>query len=116
MRKQRIVIVETCDRCPLDDSKEVTGTYPVSYGTARYELDLCADHKTELDEIMAGIVSRARKPVRPARTRSADTDSAEYARQARAWAIKTGREINRMGHVPKSIISEYTQWLNNQSR
>lgn len=115
MRKQRIVIVETCDRCPPDDSKEVSGTYPVSYGTARYELDLCADHKAELDEIMAGIVNRARKPVR-ARTRTVDTDAAQFARDARAWAIETGREVNRLGHVPKSVISEYAQWLDKQAR
>jgi hypothetical protein len=111
VRKQRIIIVETCDYCPADDSKEVTGTFTVGYGSAQYELDLCADHKTRLDESISQVIRGARKRNPPVRKRGNDTTRTQLSREARAWAIETNRPVNRTGHVPQAIISEYQQYL-----
>jgi Lsr2 len=114
MKHQRIVITTTCDHCPPDKSADVTGTHVISYGAARYEIDLCDKHKARLDEMITGIVHGAR---RVKTSRASNAADKKYRDAARAWGKQTawgnerGYTVATNGILPAKLMADYADYL-----
>lgn len=81
---------------------------------AAYEIDLNAEHATDLREVMAGYVAAARRAGGSARA-SRSTASAPKPRSAdsvdpkavRAWAHSHGITVNTRGRLKAEVLEQY---------
>lgn len=111
-RTERIVITLICDHCPPGESADVTATCTVGYGASQYEIDLCTQHKQNLDKTMGGITGGARLVSNTATSRK---EAKKFRDDARIWARSNGRSVGVKGIVSAAILAEYREYLAGQA-
>jgi hypothetical protein len=104
----------------LDDFDDSTAEETVTFGYRgqQYEIDLNAQHATELDEALAPYLEHARKGISPGlvprQGRRAQRGSRTHrdTRAIRAWAKEQGIAISDRGRIPAEIMERYQRrWL-----
>jgi hypothetical protein len=120
---------KTIYTCDLHEGEEVTeGVAEVSFafdGTA-YEIDLCPDHRDEMEEAFATYVGSARRanrtgtssPRRTSRPASSGGRSSggsgssggsdrEEVQRIREWARENGHTVSERGRLSSSVLEAY---------
>jgi hypothetical protein len=112
------VITFTCD---FGDTKRDAVTVPFSIGGTDYEIDVCAKHKREMDELFASLAAPARRAARrqpvsghtprgvtalPAPHR-ASTGGGGRTAEIRSWAKGAGIEISDRGRIPQVVEAKF---------
>ena len=119
---------KTIYTCDLHEGEEVTeGVAEVSFafdGSA-YEIDLCADHRDEMEEAFATYVGSARRAGRggssssssssPRRTsrpssgggRANGGSDREEVQRIREWARENGYTVSERGRLSSTVLEAY---------
>lgn len=103
MRKTVVVLEDDLD------GSEASETLNFSVDGTEYEIDLNADHASELRSALSRYTDVARKTSggrgRPARKSSsrAGTD----AKAIRMWALDNGLQVNTRGRIQADIVEKY---------
>jgi hypothetical protein len=103
---QRVQILLTCD---LDENTDEVETVTFGFDGHSYALELCADHRQEFADFMAGHVAAARtdgnasfrKASRPAAEAKGDLN------EMRDWAKANGYRVAERGRVSKEVREAY---------
>lgn len=139
MAKRQVVSYSyTCDVCgdPIPDSDGDGATHKVSWEGTDYVLDVCANHSSELGEILSqlkGFVDsghrdagrRGRRAVaaasaaapRTPRGRRASTSKSSSGTAPkrgdlgaiRAWARENGYKVSERGRIPGALLAAYDE-------
>lgn len=109
---RQVVVQVSCDVCEASDAT------PVEFSVDRsaFEIDLCAEHRSQFTNALASFVSRSRS----ARSRGAAVSSASSSKKVgrrdpaqteaiRAWAKENGFEISTRGRIPGHIEAAYNE-------
>lgn len=106
MQKMRVEVI--------DDKDGVTiGAEPVriAYQGDEYEIDLSAEHKAELEELLAPWLDAARLTGRArgrrAHRSSRSGESRDRAHEIRAWAEARGIKVAERGRIPQKVVEKY---------
>jgi hypothetical protein len=94
------------------DGSDAEGTVRFSLDGTDYEIDLNADHTTELRDALALYVAHARKvggAARRAGRGGPRKASAVDNTAVRAWAREQGIDIKERGRVPATVVAQYRQ-------
>ena len=118
---------KTIYTCDLHEGDEVTeGVAEVSFALdgSSYEIDLCPDHRAEMEEAFATYVGAARRAGRsgtsaPRRTTRAAAGSGssggrasggsdrEEVQRIREWAREHGHTVSERGRLSSSVLEAY---------
>lgn len=115
-RQTKVMLL--CDMEEDGLSAEAEETVAFSVDGTSYEIELCAEHLAEFNEVVEPWTARARpvrgrgrRPVQPAaavssrRRRSGGTDLTEV----RDWARANGLEVSQRGRVPQRVLDAFAQ-------
>ena len=114
---------KTIITCDLHEGDEVTDAAEVSFafdGSA-YEIDLCPDHRDEMEEAFstyigsarrakgAGSSSAPRRSSRPAASsgRSSGGSDREEVQRIREWARENGHTVSERGRLSSTVLEAY---------
>jgi hypothetical protein len=95
---QHVATVFTCDM----DGKAGALTVQLPSGL---EIDLCPEHKSQLDGFLAPYRAAARKAVTAPRPRK--IAPGVPAEQVRAWALRNGYPVANRGRVKHTVLAAY---------
>lgn len=102
-QKVNIILVDDIDESEADET--------VTFGLdgVTYEIDLNADHASELRESLAPFIGHGRKVGgrRSAARRTPAASSGPSAREVRDWARDNGWEVSDRGRVPAEVREAY---------
>ena len=115
---------KTIYTCDLHEGEEVTeGVAEVTFAFdgSSYEIDLCPDHRDEMEEAFATYVGAARRANRggtstPRRTsrpassgggRSSGGSDREEVQRIREWARENGHKVSERGRLSSSVLEAY---------
>lgn len=97
------------------DGSDADETVSFSLDGAEYVIDLTNAHASEMRNILAPFIEKARKPssIRlPNEHRGGDNrTSREEARQIRDWAKQKGIEVTDRGRIPRDLAEAYREAL-----
>lgn len=91
--------------CGKPDDVEV-----VAFGLAeqRFEVDLCASHRTQVDEQLATLAAMSREVVRSAGSNR--NTSRKDAAEIREWAKLNGfKDLSDRGRIPADVMDKYAE-------
>lgn len=110
----------TCDLHEGDEVTEGVAEVPFSFDGTTYEIDLCADHREEMEEAFATYVGSARRagrggtssPRRASRpasgsSRSGGGSDREEVQRIREWARENGHTVSERGRLSSSVLEAY---------
>jgi Lsr2 len=105
---QKVSVTFACDY----DSKEIPDgeqmTRAFSLDGRDYEIDLCEKHSQKFDEVLKRFSDRARKVTgRVTRTKRRTAAHRQHSAEVRAWAKRSGIEVNDRGRIPAQVIKKY---------
>jgi hypothetical protein len=93
------------------DGSEAVKTVRFGYAGREYEIDLNEEHASQLDEVLATYVERARRVDRaqPRRARRAEDErrDPEELRAIRQWAREQGLKVSDRGRIAADIVEKY---------
>jgi hypothetical protein len=112
---------KTIYTCDLHESDEVTeGVAEVSFAFdgSSYEIDLCPQHRDDMEEAFATYVGSARRanragtsPRRATRTtsggRSGGGSDREEVQRIREWARENGHTVSERGRLSSTVLEAY---------
>ena len=109
---RQVVVQVSCDVCEAPDASAVE----FSVDRSSFEIDLCADHRTQFTNALAPFVSRSRASrsrvaaaaVVGSRKVSARRDPSQ-TEAIRAWAKENGFAISSRGRIPGHIEAAYNE-------
>lgn len=95
-------------RDDIDGSHDDVKTVTLSWGGKNVEIDLSAENRAKVDELLAPYLRAGRRP----RTSAAPAPSlskAERRRRSavRTWAAEHGIEVSPRGPIPQHVIDQY---------
>jgi hypothetical protein len=97
------------------DGSEAQETVTFAYRGHQYEIDLNAEHATELDEALSPYIEHARRLATPApqrrgrRTARGNGHEARDTRAIREWARQQGIQVSARGRIPAEIQERYNR-------
>lgn len=71
-----------------------------------WEIDLTAENRNKLQEVLAPYVAVSRKPNRKARA-AKTLQSGPSAFEIRTWAASNGLQVGERGRIPQSLRDQY---------
>lgn len=117
---------KTIYTCDLHEGDEVTSEVAeVSFGFdgSSYEIDLCPDHREEMEEALATYVGAARRANRSATSsprrltraasgsgtssRASSGSDREEVQRIREWAREHGHKVSERGRLSTSVLEAY---------
>jgi hypothetical protein len=115
--------IYTCDLHEGDEVTEGVAEVSFAFDGSTYEIDLCPDHRDEMEEAFATFVGSARRanrtgtstPRRAARTSSSSGSSSrsssgsdrEEVQRIREWAREHGHKVSERGRLSSSVLEAY---------
>lgn len=98
----------------IDGSTDDVITCAFGLGPNQYEIDLCADNREELENILAKFVDSARQVsgAKPARRKQAETparSSREHTVAIRAWAKQQGLQVSERGRISTAVQQAFDE-------
>ena len=118
--------IYTCDLHEGDDVTEGVGEVSFAFDGSSYEIDLCPDHREEMEEAFATYVGSARRANRsgasaPRRTtraassggsgggsgRASGGSDREEVQRIREWARENGHKVSERGRLSSSVLEAY---------
>jgi len=91
----------------LDDSVDDVQTVQFALSGTAYEIDLSAQNRKALAEVLAEFIDAGRKvSTAPAKSRGNGRRKADTA-EVRAWARERGIAVNDRGRVPADIATAF---------
>ena len=119
--------IYTCDLHEPNEMTEEVSEVSFAFDGSTYEIDLCPDHRNEMEEAFATYVGSARKgragssaPRRAARTtggsgggagsgagRSSGGSDREEVQRIREWARENGHKVSERGRLSSSVLEAY---------
>jgi hypothetical protein len=114
--------IYTCDLHEGDDVTEGVSEVSFAFDGSTYEIDLCQDHRGEMEEAFATYVGSARRPNRagtatPRRAnraaastgggRSSGGSDREEVQRIREWARENGHKVSERGRLSSSVLEAY---------
>ncbi len=105
---QKVSVTFACDY----DSREIPAgeamTRTFSLDGRDYEIDLCEKHSQKFDEAVKRFAEKARKATtKVARTKRRTAAHRRRSAEIRAWAKRSGMEVNDRGRIPSNVIAKY---------
>ncbi|MFN2625524.1 MAG: Lsr2 family protein [Mycobacteriales bacterium] len=104
---QRTLTLLVCDLC--GDGKEGEATVEFSIDGRSYEIDVCAEHNTEIHNAFAAYVGAARRSGSGLRRgrRGRGGGDRERVAEIRAWARQQGLHVSERGRIAATIAEKY---------
>lgn len=111
-------VILVCDLCLDGDEEEATETVAIKLNGYGSKLDVCDDHKKEIEEALLGIMEHgAETGEKPGAKKKATTPKAkaqpqidtEQAKHIREWARKNGYTVSNNGRIPADILDAYNE-------
>jgi hypothetical protein len=113
--------IYTCDLHEGDEVTEGVAEVSFAFDGSAYEIDLCPDHRDEMEEAFATYVGSARRANRagtsaPRRTtraasgggsRPAGGSDREEVQRIREWAREHGHKVSERGRLSSSVLEAY---------
>jgi hypothetical protein len=115
--------IYTCDLHEGDEVTEGVAEVSFAFDGSSYEIDLCPDHRNEMEEAFATYVGSARRANRggsspsssPRRTsrpasgsgRSSGGSDREEVQRIREWARENGHTVSERGRLSSSVLEAY---------
>jgi hypothetical protein len=114
--------IYTCDLHEADEVTDDVAEVSFAFDGSSYEIDLCPDHRTEMEEALATYVGSARRANRsgtssPRRTTRAATGAGsgrassgsdrEEVQRIREWAREHGHKVSERGRLSSSVLEAY---------
>ncbi len=114
--------IYTCDLHEGDETTEGVAEVSFAFDGSSYEIDLCPDHRTEMEEALAAYVGSARRANRagtssPRRATRAATSTGsgrasggsdrEEVQRIREWARENGHKVSERGRLSSSVLEAY---------
>ncbi len=115
--------IYTCDLHEGDEVTEDVAEVSFAFDGSSYQIDLCPDHRGEMEEALAGYVGSARRASRsgtsaPRRTTRAATSGGSGGRASggsdrdevqriREWARENGHKVSERGRLSSSLLEAY---------
>jgi Lsr2 len=117
---QRTQIIISCDQAHDGGDDEIItdeGTTEFSFQGVSYEIDLCAAHKKQLDDVIGPVIASARRAspgafrstrrtAAPAAPRQRDRAATTRRRQ---WLKDQGYEVSNRGRIPFGLAEKAKQ-------
>ena len=116
-------VVFSCDLHEGDEVTEGVAEVSFAFDGSSYEIDLCPDHRTEMEEAFATYVGSARRSNRggsassssPRRTsrpaagsgRSSGGSDREEVQRIREWARENGHTVSERGRLSSTVLEAY---------
>ena len=109
----------TCDLHEGDELTEGVAEVPFAFDGTAYEIDLCPDHREQMEEAFATYVGSARRanrggtssPRRASRpaggSRSSGGSDREEVQRIREWARANGHKVSERGRLSSSVLEAY---------
>jgi Lsr2 len=101
-RKVQVLLVCDMHGCEA----EARGTISFAFGSAAFEIDLCASHEHDLHGVLQTYISHGRK-VMPTRRPAHDPQQRQHAADIRRWARKRGIKVSDQGRIPAKVMELY---------
>ena len=118
--------IYTCDLHEGDEVTEGVAEVSFAFDGSAYEIDLCPDHREEMEEAFATYVGSARRANRsgqaaPRRTNRAASSGGsgssggragggsdrEEVQRIREWAREHGHKVSERGRLSSSVLEAY---------
>lgn len=116
--------IYTCDLHDGDEVTEEVAEVSFAFDGSTYEIDLCTDHRNEMEEAFATYVGAARRgnrtgssaARRTTRTtgggggggsRSGAASDREQVQRIREWARENGHKVSERGRLSSSVLEGY---------
>ena len=112
--------IYTCDLHEGDEVTEGVAEVSFAFDGSSYEIDLCPDHRDEMEESLATYVGAARRAnrggtssprraSRPAATggRSGGGSDREEVQRIREWARENGHTVSERGRLSSTVLEAY---------
>jgi general stress protein YciG len=114
--------IYTCDLHEGDEVTQDVAEVSFAFDGSSYEIDLCPDHRVEMEEAFATYVGSARRASRsgtsaPRRTTRAAAGSGggrasggsdrEEVQRIREWAREHGHKVSERGRLSSSVLEAY---------
>ena len=114
--------IYTCDLHEGDEVSEGVAEVSFAFDGSSYEIDLCPDHRNEMEEAFATYVGSARRAnrtgtssprraSRPAASSSSGRSSGgsdrEEVQRIREWAREQGHTVSERGRLSSSVLEAY---------
>lgn len=95
-------------RDDIDGSHDDVKTVMLSWGGKNVEIDLSADNRAKVDELLAPYLRAGRRP-RASSAPAPSLSKAERRRRAaiRTWAAGQSVEVSPRGPIPQHVIDQY---------
>ena len=109
----------TCDLHEGDEVTDGVAEVPFAFDGTSYEIDLCADHREQMEEAFATYVGSARRsnrggtssPRRASRPSSGSRTSGgsdrEEVQRIREWARENGHTVSERGRLSSTVLEAY---------
>ena len=113
--------IYTCDLHEGDEVTQDVAEVSFAFDGSSYEIDLCPDHREEMEEAFATYVGSARRANRsgtsaPRRTtraaasgggRAGGGSDREEVQRIREWAREHGHKVSERGRLSSSVLEAY---------
>jgi hypothetical protein len=110
----------TCDLHEGDEVTEDVAEVSFAFDGSSYEIDLCPDHRAEMEDAFSTYVGAARRAGRagtsaPRRTsrpaassgRGSGGSDREEVQRIREWARENGHTVSERGRLSSSVLEAY---------
>jgi hypothetical protein len=105
---QKVSVTFACDydSREIPDGQQLTRSF--SLDGRDYEIDLCEKHSQKFDESLRRFADKARKATtRVTRTKRRTAAHRQRSADIRAWAKRSGIQVNDRGRIPAHVIAKY---------
>ncbi len=100
----KTITITSCDLCGEEPASSVT----ISVGSKTATLDVCANHRGELDAAVSPFLKSTTKSAKKA-TKPARAASRGDLGDVRAWAGANGFTVSERGRIATAIVDAYDQ-------
>ena len=103
---QKVQVMLLCDLDNGDVGAQETLHF--SLGAISYEVDVCAQHASQIRDGLQPFISHARKTSgAPAPRRPRSAGARQQTASIRSWAKDHGIPVNDRGRIPASVVKDY---------
>lgn len=112
--------IYTCDLHEGDEVTEEVAEVSFAFDGSAYEIDLCPEHRDEMEEAFATYIGAARRATRAGTSsprrgtrstsgsgRSSGGSDREEVQKIREWAREHGHKVSERGRLSSSVLEAY---------